>query len=178
MIDIDTPNEVYEKARLQDFNWVTPEIVSGICPPESEEMVFIEALGGWKCYIWDDNGIERLANVHFSPAPQPKPKSRKGLCIVLTIVMVLELVLIAFWQPGLLRSGRKESVGGSGLDISNAAKPGKAQKSGSKGSRVLMIDISNPSASGISLIYRERSSDKASDKDWRKFAVEKINRMS
>lgn len=60
------PFDTREKARLEDFNWVTPEIVSGICPQESEEMVFAEALGGWKCYIWDDTGMERLANMDFA----------------------------------------------------------------------------------------------------------------
>ncbi len=61
-----TPFDTREKARLEDFNWVTSDIVAGICPPEAEDMVFIEALGGWKCYIWDATGTERLANMDFS----------------------------------------------------------------------------------------------------------------
>ena len=61
-----TPFDTREKARLEDFNWVTSEIVAGKCPPEGEDMVFIEALGGWKCYIWDAAGTERLANMDFS----------------------------------------------------------------------------------------------------------------
>ena len=61
-----TPFDTRENARLEDFNWVTSEIVAGKCPPEAEDMVFIEALGGWKCYIWDATGTERLANMDFS----------------------------------------------------------------------------------------------------------------
>ena len=55
-----------ERPTAADFTWITKDIVDGICPAGSEDMDFPEALGGWKCYIWDEEGIERFANMDFS----------------------------------------------------------------------------------------------------------------
>ena len=56
-----------ELPTIKDFKWITPEIQNGVCPDESESLYFKEILGGWKCYIIDDEtGMERLANIHIS----------------------------------------------------------------------------------------------------------------
>ena len=55
-----------ERPTAADFTWITPDIIAGICPAGSENMDFPEALGGWKCYIWDSEGIERFANMDFA----------------------------------------------------------------------------------------------------------------
>ncbi len=55
-----------ERPTAADFTWITPDIIAGRCPAESENMNFPEALGGWKCYIWDGEGIERFANMDFA----------------------------------------------------------------------------------------------------------------
>ena len=54
----------------------------------------------------------------------PQAKSRAGLCVLLSAVMVLELVLIAFWQPGLLRSDRKEPAASVASAQNNASQTG------------------------------------------------------
>jgi hypothetical protein len=67
--DTHTDNRSFDTSEyptLEDFLWITPEIIAGTCPEGSENMDFPEALGGWKCYIWDDAGVERLANMKFS----------------------------------------------------------------------------------------------------------------
>jgi len=52
---------------IKDFKWVTSEIRNGECPEEAEAIYFEESLGGWKCYIIDDEtGLERLANMDLS----------------------------------------------------------------------------------------------------------------
>ena len=56
----------------------------------------------------------------------PQAKSRAGLCILLSAVMVLELALIAFWQPGLLRSDRKEPAVSVASAQNNASQTGNA----------------------------------------------------
>lgn len=60
--------------------------------------------------------------------PGRKRKSAKGspgLCVLLSAVMVLELILIAFWQPGLLRTSKKpQNPGTGGGAASTAAGPG------------------------------------------------------
>ncbi len=53
-----------EPPTLADFMWITPDIINGICPPDEQAMMFDEALGGWKCYIWDEYA-ERFANMYF-----------------------------------------------------------------------------------------------------------------
>lgn len=55
-----------ERPSAADFTWITPEIIAGTCPAGSVDMDFPEALGGWKCYIWDSEGIERFANMDFA----------------------------------------------------------------------------------------------------------------
>ena len=56
-----------ELPKIKDFKWVTTEIQNGVCPDEAESLYFEEVLGGWKCYIIDDEtGLERLANIHIS----------------------------------------------------------------------------------------------------------------
>lgn len=61
-----------EMSRLQDFLWVTQDIVHGTLPAGINRLTtFDELLGGWKAYIIDDlsgqygSGIERLCNVNF-----------------------------------------------------------------------------------------------------------------
>lgn len=49
---------------IKDFKWITPEIKAGECPKEAEEIFLEESLGGWKCYIIDnETKMERLANI-------------------------------------------------------------------------------------------------------------------
>ena len=62
-----------EMSRLQDFLWVTQDIVKGSLPPDHVRLTdFDELLGGWKAYIIDDlngqygSGIERLCSVNFT----------------------------------------------------------------------------------------------------------------
>ena len=62
-----------EMARLQDFLWVTHDIINGSLPAGNVRLTtFDDLLGGWKAYIIDDlngqygSGIERLCNVNFS----------------------------------------------------------------------------------------------------------------
>ncbi|MBQ6519070.1 MAG: zinc ribbon domain-containing protein [Anaerolineaceae bacterium] len=62
-----------EMSRLQDFLWITQDIVHGTLPAGIDRLTtFDELLGGWKAYIIDDlngqygSGIERLCNVNFS----------------------------------------------------------------------------------------------------------------
>ena len=51
------------------------------------------------------------------PAEKPRRSGAAiALSIVLSVIMVIELALVAFWQPGFLRSGR----GGSGNDRTTA----------------------------------------------------------
>ncbi|MBR2531316.1 MAG: zinc ribbon domain-containing protein [Lachnospiraceae bacterium] len=54
----------------------------------------------------------------------PQAKSPAGICILLSAVMVLELVLIAFWQPGLLRSDRKEPAASVASAQNNSSQAG------------------------------------------------------
>ena len=61
-----------ETARLQDFLWVTQDIVKGLLPAGHDRLTdFDELLGGWKAYIIDDlngqygSGIERLCRTEF-----------------------------------------------------------------------------------------------------------------
>ena len=59
--------DTYERPHINDFKWVTKEILAGECPEEAEKIHFEESLGGWKCYIIDDaTGMERLANMELS----------------------------------------------------------------------------------------------------------------
>ena len=62
-----------EMSRLQDFLWLTQDIVHGSLPAGIDRLTtFDELLGGWKAYIIDDlngqygSGIERLCTVNFS----------------------------------------------------------------------------------------------------------------
>ena len=62
-----------ETARLQDFLWVTQDIVKGSLPAGHDRLTeFDELIGGWKAYIIDDlngqygSGIERLCQAAFT----------------------------------------------------------------------------------------------------------------
>lgn len=56
-----------EPPTMADFMWITPDILNGICPPDEQAMMFDEALGGWKCYVFDEYA-ERFANMYFEGA--------------------------------------------------------------------------------------------------------------
>ena len=62
-----------EMSRLQDFLWVTQDIVHGTFPAGIDRLTgFDEVLGGWKAWIIDDlngqygSGMERLCSVNFA----------------------------------------------------------------------------------------------------------------
>ena len=56
-----------ELPHINDFKWVTPEILNGVCPDEAEILYFEETLGGWKCYIIEnETEVERLANMELT----------------------------------------------------------------------------------------------------------------
>lgn len=59
--------DTHDLPTIKDFKWVTPEILNGVCPDDAEAVYFEESLGGWKCYIVDEEtGVERLANMELS----------------------------------------------------------------------------------------------------------------
>ena len=56
-----------DRPTIKDFKWITDEIRAGRCPEEAESFYFEESLGGWKCYVVDDEtGTERLANMELN----------------------------------------------------------------------------------------------------------------
>ena len=56
-----------ELPTINDFKWVTQDILDGKCPDEAKEMLFEDSLGGWKCYIKDhETETERLASAKLS----------------------------------------------------------------------------------------------------------------